>query len=119
MGVPGDLPALAGRTGQALPDPYRAVAAIRGAPLPDRGCTAPRCRGEALPRPPAPDGAAIRGTHWHAATDWNGTPDERRRDGLPALAGRTGQAPPDPYMRVVSVPPPDTNTRPGMHRATL
>jgi hypothetical protein len=34
------LPALAGRTGQAAPDPYMAIAAIRGAPLPDRGCFA-------------------------------------------------------------------------------
>jgi hypothetical protein len=176
-GLRGAMPALAGRTGQAAPDPYQTgVAPTRRRPMPHRGWVGPRCRGEALPRPPAPEarhmrdasrhaamiatdrrwvspvicrpwragrvrqrltptwrlrrsvahrcptgdaspypcrgearprppappGAVTRGTHRHAATVWNGTPDERRWDGLPALAGRTGQAAPDPYRAGVA-----------------
>jgi hypothetical protein len=57
-----DRPALPGRRVRNRLTPTRAARSPHhGAHVPDRGWVAPPCRGEALPRPPAPDGAAIRG----------------------------------------------------------
>jgi hypothetical protein len=48
----GDMPA-PWSAGQAAPDPYNAgLTPERGAHIPDRGCIAPQCRGDARRRPP-------------------------------------------------------------------
>jgi hypothetical protein len=65
------LPALAGRTGQAAPDPYMAgVVPSRRTPMSDRGRIAPPCRGEALPRPPAPSSTLVAGGTARWAAHW-------------------------------------------------
>jgi len=95
--IGGKFPALPGRTGQAAPDPYRAGRSPPAvAPMCPTGDVSPYpCRGEALPRPPAPPGAAIRGDacarSWVAGAVRSAGP-----------AGRTGQAPPDPYRAGVT-----------------
>ena len=102
--IGGKFPALAGRTGQAAPDPYMAVAAIRGAPLPDRGCFAVPLSGRGAASPARatrrghPRHTPARGDRleWHTgrtATGWFAGP-----------GGPAGQAPPDPYRAGRSPP---------------
>jgi hypothetical protein len=56
-------------------------------PIPDRGWVVPPCRGEALPRPPAPHGAAHAGRR-PACGDDHDRPLSHAGGGLPALTGR-------------------------------
>ena len=103
-----DLPALAGLTGQAVPDPYGAgyrptVAGRRGT----GDASAHSCRGEALPRPPGGTPGnpprPLTATHLCGRSPVcdpghrESTPhtvDRRWRDGRPS--GPAGQATPDP-----------------------
>jgi hypothetical protein len=180
-----------GPAGQAPPDPYRTgPTPHRRTHVPDRGCVAPPCRGEALPRPPAPparqfnvadtsrptrsadqpngridDRPAVNGRAqspsrlkpadpngpctqpidpgaWAPSCPLQGAcglspglqprafaADRPGSDGrgtaapfgvdLPALAGRTGQAAPDPYQGGEVAPPWRPYARPGMGWPTL
>ena len=78
-----------GPAGQAAPDPYRTgVASARRTRMPDRGCAAQPCRGEALPRPAAPEGAATRSAACGTAATLPGTTTDASP---PAWAGPPGR----------------------------
>jgi hypothetical protein len=94
-----------GPTGQAPPDPYETgIAPTRRARMPARGRLAYPCRGEAPPRPPAPEArqsamACIE--HVHDST----VPGRSPHHGIPGPPGPAGQAPPDPYRMRPSTGP--------------
>jgi hypothetical protein len=99
-----------GPAGQAPPDPYkRGSAPHRGAHVPDRGRIAPPCRGEALPRPPAPEARQCIVAHTSRPTRSADQPSSPLHDG-PAVNGRASA----PGVRC-RPPRPWSSPHPGTH----